>query len=280
MLYFKFHIGDWASGTMGTTELERGIYLDLLLYSYAKERPIMRSECERIARTYTPEGKKAMEYVLERFFVKDGDCYRNQRVDKEIPHGKDKSEKARASANARWSKEKQALAQNSEPESTSNSQSERNADAMRTQSERNATEECERNAEAMLTNNQEPTNSNVADKPRHTSHTAKKVHLSEAFSALTEEWRQYAKQTRPDLDPDKVFARFRFYWTSGKGGNRLRTARGWTTGWQNWLKNEESDSDTATDEAPANPYAVKATPVDGELALPQESVPPMVDLNW
>ena len=36
----------------------------------------------------------------------------------------------------------------------------------------------------------------------------------------------------------------------------------------------------STSEAPANPFAVKATPVDGELALPQESDPPMVDLNW
>jgi uncharacterized protein YdaU (DUF1376 family) len=275
MIYLNLHIGDWISGTMLCSALERGVYIDLLVAYYSKMRPLMRSECDRIERAYAEDEREAMEYVLAQSFTKDGDVYRNARADAEIAKCKDISRINSANARKGWEARRAASAK-CEPDAPADA----TADATAyTTADANANATAYANA--MLTSNQKPKgNSNVADKPRHTSHTAKKVHLSEAFDALTEEWRQYAKQTRPDLDPDKVFARFRFYWTSGKGGNRLRTVRGWTTSWQNWLKNEESDSDTDTDEAPADPFAVKATPVDGELALPQGSEPPMVDLDW
>jgi hypothetical protein len=78
--------------------------------------------------------------------------------------------------------------------------------------------------------------------------SSKKVHLAEAFSTLPDEWRQYCATARPDLDAEKVFAAFSFYWTNGKGAATLRTARGWTTSWQKWLANE-----TATEANKARP---------------------------
>lgn len=108
MLYFKLHIGDWITGTRLCSPFERGIYIDLLTLYYSKERPLMRDECERIASAYAPEMRKSFDYVLNNFFEKDGDTYRNHRADQEIAEYTAISEKNKASANARWQKRKKA----------------------------------------------------------------------------------------------------------------------------------------------------------------------------
>jgi uncharacterized protein YdaU (DUF1376 family) len=108
VLYFKLHIGDWITGTRLCSPFERGIYIDLLTLYYSKERPLMRDECERIASAYAPEMRKSFDYVLNNFFEKDGDTYRNHRADQEIAEYTAISEKNKASANARWQKRKKA----------------------------------------------------------------------------------------------------------------------------------------------------------------------------
>lgn len=70
------------------------------------------------------------------------------------------------------------------------------------------------------------------------SGSSKKVHLADAFSTLPDEWRKFCSDARPDLDAEKVFVTFRFYYVSGKGAKTVRTARGWSTAWKNWVLNE------------------------------------------
>ena len=101
MNYVQFHVGDWDSSTRLLSPLEKGVYIDLLMLYYSVERPLMRSECERISRAYAPEEKAALEYVLDRFFHREGDVYAHRRCDEEIAKAAEKSEKAAKSAQAR-----------------------------------------------------------------------------------------------------------------------------------------------------------------------------------
>ena len=152
MNYVQFHVGDWDSSTRLLSPLEKGIYIDLLMLYYSLERPLMRSECERISRAYAPNEKIALKYVLDRFFHLEGEVYSHRRCDEEIAKAAEKSEKAAKSAKARWNKagkgssvvNSAAVAVQKECKRSSDAY----ADGMRMHSERSA--------DGMLTNNQEP----------------------------------------------------------------------------------------------------------------------------
>lgn len=136
MHYYQFNIGDYMRDTQHLDELEDLAYRRLLDLCYLSEAPLpvdvkevarrirMRSECERIAN------------VLREFFTLTEDGYVNPRASASIEEYKQKGEKARASAKARWSKNKDLP----------------DANALRT--------ECDNDADAMLTNNHKPVTNN------------------------------------------------------------------------------------------------------------------------
>lgn len=252
MNYVQFHVGDWDSSTRLLSPLEKGIYIDLLMLYYSLERPLMRSECERISRAYAPNEKIALKYVLDRFFHLEGEVYSHRRCDEEIAKAAEKSEKAAKSAQARWNKGSRgkkasdANANDMQNECTCNADAD--ANGMQTHSERNA--------DAMLTNNQEPiTNINkvggafsekVADAPEPPpsdfcdeipeepfpedwgaleplpppeTKPAKKAKRGTRLDVQTlpDEWGAFVKERAPDLDPDLVFEEFKNYWVSQPG---------------------------------------------------------------
>lgn len=253
MNYVQFHVGDWDSSTRLLSPLEKGIYIDLLMLYYSLERPLMRSECERISRAYAPNEKIALKYVLDRFFHLEGEVYSHRRCDEEIAKAAEKSEKAAKSAKARWNKagkgssvvNSAAVAVQKECKRSSDAY----ADGMRMHSERSA--------DGMLTNNQEPiTNINkvggafsekVADAPEPSfpdfpeevssgddrlldglepislpspeTKPAKKAKRGTRLDVQTlpDEWGAFVKERAPDLDPDLVFEEFKNYWVSQPG---------------------------------------------------------------
>lgn len=253
MNYVQFHVGDWDSSTRLLSPLEKGIYIDLLMLYYSLERPLMRSECERISRAYAPNEKIALKYVLDRFFHLEGEVYSHRRCDEEIAKAAEKSEKAAKSAKARWNKagkgssvvNSDAVAVQKECKRSSDAY----ADGMRMHSERSA--------DGMLTNNQEPiTNINkvggafsekVADAPEPSfpdfpeevssgddrlldglepislpspeTKPAKKAKRGTRLDVQTlpDEWGAFVKERAPDLDPDLVFEEFKNYWVSQPG---------------------------------------------------------------
>lgn len=253
MNYVQFHVGDWDSSTRLLSPLEKGIYIDLLMLYYSLERPLMRSECERISRAYAPNEKIALKYVLDRFFHLEGEVYSHRRCDEEIAKAAEKSEKAAKSAKARWNKagkgssvvNSAAVAVQKECKRSSDAY----ADRMRMHSERSA--------DGMLTNNQEPiTNINkvggafsekVADAPEPSfpdfpeevssgddrlldglepislpspeTKPAKKAKRGTRLDVQTlpDEWGAFVKERAPDLDPDLVFEEFKNYWVSQPG---------------------------------------------------------------
>jgi uncharacterized phage protein (TIGR02220 family) len=138
--YYPHHIGDYARDTSHLTMLEDCAYRRLLDIYYASERPLPKSQNElyRLVRARSHAEKLAVDIVIGEFFYEIDTGWRNKRADEEILKSKEKSGKARESANVRW----------------------HHADAMRTQCEGNAP-----NNQEPIANNQKPKNkdnSNVA----------------------------------------------------------------------------------------------------------------------
>jgi len=122
MFYYQFNIGDYQSHTAHLSEMEDLAYRRLLDWCYLHEKPLPQNidEVARLIRMRTHSDCIAV--VLREFFNLVDDGWVSSRVVSEIQKVGEKSEKASASAKARWSKLKYA-------------------NAMRTHSEGNATQD-------------------------------------------------------------------------------------------------------------------------------------------
>lgn len=254
MNYVQFHIGDWESGTRLLTPLEKGIYIDLLMLYYSTERPILRSYFDRITRGYTEDERKAFDYVVSQYFEEQDDGFHNARCDEEIAKAAEKSEKARKSIQARWNKAAKGPASSV---SDTCRKPDESTDAIRTNNERNT--------DVLLTNNQEP----ITNKETERKKKEKRQAITHAFNLdlLPSEWADYAKQVRPDLDPQTVFADFVFYFTKGRGAGELRSDKGWNQSWQGWVRRQKVPRDAkpaAVEEFSDDRYADAMNP-DGSL---------------
>jgi uncharacterized protein YdaU (DUF1376 family) len=129
MHYFQLNIGDYRRDTSHLTLLEHGIYQQLLSTYYLSEKPLT-ANLANLMRTHsarTTDEQQSLKNVLSDFFKLTDDGYAHARCDDEIIKYHDKSDKAKASATARWNK--------------------KDANALRTQSDGNANH---------ITNNHEP----------------------------------------------------------------------------------------------------------------------------
>ena len=104
MHYYPFNIGDYYSHTHHLDDLEDLAYRKMIDYCYLNEC-CLPDKVEIIAkkigmRTHS----ESIANVLEEFFVLDEYGYSQPRIMRDIEKYKEKSEKAKASANARWSK--------------------------------------------------------------------------------------------------------------------------------------------------------------------------------
>ena len=141
MNYYEKHIGDYLKATMSLSMTEDGAYNRLLDYYYSEEKPLPADlkKCIGIARAFSKAERDAVKSVLNNksLFELKADGYYQKRADDEIEKYRSKIGKARASADARWGKNRMQ------------NECERNANAMRTHNERIADEErtqCDGNA--------------------------------------------------------------------------------------------------------------------------------------
>lgn len=135
MHYYSHNIGDYRRDTSHLSLLEHGIYRQMMDTYYLTEKPLpldhailMRTHCAR-----TADEVRAVEHVLNDFFVHTEDGYIHKRCDIEIEAFHSKSVSARESAKARWDRVR----------------AEKEVEAMRTHCEGNANHK-------PLTINQEP----------------------------------------------------------------------------------------------------------------------------
>ena len=92
---------------------------------------------QRLVGARTKEERQAVADIPDEFFEQEADGWHNKRCDAEIARYRGKQDKARASAEARWSK-RNAPAMRTHSETDANASTGNDADAMRTHSERNA----------------------------------------------------------------------------------------------------------------------------------------------
>ena len=119
MYYYQFNIGDYQSHTSHLSEMEDLAYRRLLDWYYLHETPIPL-EINEVARQIRMRSHTdCIANVLREYFERITDGWVHHRANKEIAKAGDKSEKASASAKARWGK--------------------KDANALPTQSEGNAT---------------------------------------------------------------------------------------------------------------------------------------------
>ena len=112
MRYYKFHISDYYSHTAHLEPLEDIAYRRMLEFCYLHECNLP-GDPEMIARKIRMRGNiPEIELVLEEFFDYDEESksYTNKRVSKELGNISEKSEKAKASAKARWDAKRNANA--------------------------------------------------------------------------------------------------------------------------------------------------------------------------
>ena len=129
MNYYERHIGDYIKDTVSLSMLEDGAYNRLIDQIYATEKLLSldRKEIYRLARAGSLTERKAVDYVLDKFFDKTENGYAQKRIQSEIARYQDKQRKAKASADARWHKDKPPCDGNADAD----------ADGMRTHCEGN-----------------------------------------------------------------------------------------------------------------------------------------------
>jgi uncharacterized protein YdaU (DUF1376 family) len=137
---YDHHIGDYTRDTVGLSLAEDGAYRRLMDQYYASELPLPVDirEVYRAARATSGADRKAVDYVLERYFTLREDGWHQGRIDREIAEHQGRSGTARASAEIRWARVREREERRRSHANAMQTHSERNAKAMRTPCETDA----------------------------------------------------------------------------------------------------------------------------------------------
>ena len=209
MHYYQFNIGDYQSHTSHLSEMEDLVYRRLLDWYYLHETPIPLDESEVSRQIRMRSHTESIAIVLREYFERTDDGWIHHRANKEIAKADEKSEKASASAKARWNK--------------------KDANALPTQSESNATH-------------------NTIPNTQDTEHKKEKNKRGSRLSKdliFPEEWFLFCKQERPDLEPLITFNKFQDYWISQAGQKGVKLD--WFATWRNWVRNTNAPKQNPAD---------------------------------
>lgn len=200
MNYYQHHIGDFIRDTSRLSDVQCMAYLRLIWMYYETEEPL-ESDVDAIAFKIGASASDVLQ-ILKHFFFEHEGKWHNSRCDKEILAFRNKSKKAKESANARWD----------------------NANAMRTHSKRKA-------SAPVFDANQEPitniSKSKDLDNPDISEKPAKRAkQLPDDFHP-NETGTEYAAQRGVKLDTELIS--FRNFHTA-KGS----TYKDWQAAWRTW----------------------------------------------
>jgi uncharacterized protein YdaU (DUF1376 family) len=133
-LYMPFHPGDYLTDTAHLSAAEHGAYLLLILnyWQRGEALPADDRKLRGIARMSADEWQESREAVLEFFTERDG-LLHHKRIDEELANARDKSSKAKASAeqsvSARRANAKRPLSERSANQDQDQDQDQKAADA-------------------------------------------------------------------------------------------------------------------------------------------------------
>jgi uncharacterized protein YdaU (DUF1376 family) len=187
MYYYAHHIGDFTKDTENLNDHQLATYLRMLWSYYTNESPIT-GEFDDIAFAMRSD-KKTVRLLLRHYFTKTNVGWTHTRCDKEISAYHDKSEKSKASANARWS----------------------NANAMRTHRKSMRTQ-CERIANTMMrTHSEQDANASKIDANAmrtHSEHDSTRIDKSKKVKSNANAMRTHnendANATKIDANQEPI----------------------------------------------------------------------------
>ena len=201
MHYYQFNIGDYQSHTSHLSEIEDLVYRRLLDWYYLHECPIPLDEAEVSRQIRMRSHTESIAIVLQEYFERTDNGWIHHRANKEIAKADEKSEKASASAKARWSK--------------------KDANALPTQSDSNAT------------HNTLP----ITQDTKHIKENKRGSRLTQDWF-LTKSMGDWALQERPDIDVRQVAEQFKDYWIAQPGQKGVKLD--WDATWRNWVRNTKA----------------------------------------
>ena len=214
--YYQFNIGDYRKDTVHLSLLEHGIYRQLIDTYYTKEGKL-EADMDNLMRTHSirnADEVRAFENVIKDFFVEQDGMLTHRGCDKVIAEIYEKSDKAKASARARWDKE--------------------NANAKRPESERNA--------DGMLSNNQEPITNNHKPVEKTKPDRLPAVCCPEGLSPdLFKEFKAVRKTALTQRVLDKIRSEAESIgWTLEQALEKC-VARGWKSFEAEWIKDKQEN---------------------------------------
>ena len=211
MHYYQFNIGDYQSHTAHLTDIEDLAYRRLLDWYYLHELPIPLDLTESARQIRMRSHSDCIASVLREYFERTDDGWIHHRANKEMAKVGEKSEKAAASAKARWDKPK-------------------DANALRTQSEGNAT------------HNTEPIT-------QDTVHKTQKKTVAPPFGVTESVWQDWLKLRKEKKAAVTQTALDGIEREAKKAGVSLQTAletccqRGWTGFKAEWMEVKTTHQD-------------------------------------
>jgi uncharacterized protein YdaU (DUF1376 family) len=127
--YYLHHIGDYLKDTSHLSGVEDGMYRRMLDLYYSSEKPLPLNidGLYRLVRAKSRQEKEAVDTVLEEFFQRTPEGWRQSRADREVAKAQEKSGKAKASASIRWHCDGNANAMRTHSEKPTPSHTEGNA---------------------------------------------------------------------------------------------------------------------------------------------------------
>jgi len=190
MHYYQFNIGDYQSHTSHLSEMEDLAFRRMLDWCYLHEKPLPLDVDEISRQIRMRTHSESIAIVLREYFERTEVGWINVRAIQEMLKVGEKSEKASASAKARWGK--------------------KDANALPTQSEGNAT------------HNTLPKTQDTVLKSQRGSRLANDW-------VLPNEWEYWSNKERPDLNAMQVADQFKDFWCAkpGKDGVKLDWAATW-----------------------------------------------------
>ena len=212
---FLFHLGDYATHTSHLSPMEDLAYRRLIDLYYLHESPPIGTPMQISRRIRMPQEIAAVEQVLNEFFEEEltdsgenpAQLWRNKRCDQEIEKFQALKEHGRKGAAKRWDRGGDRVAM---------------ATPMDIQVEPNA--------------NHEPLTINL-------NHIKEKRRGSRFdLVDMPDDWLDFCKQERQDIDPRKTFDAFRDYWIAQPGSKGVKAD--WIATWRNWVRNTRVSPNT------------------------------------
>ena len=208
MHYYKFNIADWHLATSHLSLEEEAVYFKLINYYYDSEQCIPKETQSVIRRLRLTNHEQTVALILEEFFdFRDG-YWHHSRCDELIAnyHKKADTNKKVGKLGGRPKKINDL---------------EDNPQITQTVSEINP--------QITLTKNQEPITSSSATRPKK-----RKTAMILNKDTMPENYEEFIKVERPDLDPLQTYYKFCDYWL---GNGEVKAD--WLATWRNWVRNEK-----------------------------------------